>query len=1194
MKRKLLTILLTLSSLLLKAQIPYHWYFSPGEYTSGFLDSAGHPWTVTTDVSLGAAGNTGTQGIPTRVITVPANKIMAGAQTGLHDGSFWSADSGRVFMYGQANHCQLGNGLTTGPSTTYEILTDINGHQFQNITSVTAGWGPVSGVPFYAAVKSNGGDTVWVWGDLANLGGSTCAEPTPLIVSVGRTASKIYAYNSSLHVVCTDGTVWVIGGTDDYAANTGVNATPTTFTQVTGIPAISYLAKGNSFVFAITSTGDSVYGWGEYGWVLKGLNTNTFSPTTSPLLLNTQLASILPLDTLVATHNAWEGIRRTDSTLWGSGSNEVGTLGIGATINWNTYTVSPSPTGGTPQYWNWDVGMGEFVTGLTQIAKGKHNFIHLFGGPQYSFYIISEDVNGNDFGAGRLKAAGLLLGIIPADTLGSRIAGSYHVSWDINNLTELFPLVLISLGHGAQIVASSPGCVNGLFSGTPCSFGTDAPSRPNTNLVSTLVVTSLGSTVYTNNTTSTTDVSHKIMLRWMTQTAGTTLNMGVYTGQVDTISGVAPGTYTIQQTIVDNSSDTVNSSTTFTVLASQNYWVDAIAGSDANNGTSQATPFKTITKLNTVNLIAGDTVRFKRGGTYPGGLIANHSGSLGSPIVFRPYGSGSQPVIGGMDTVTGWSMVSTNLWQASYAGVKPNFLCINGVFQTISRNPNTGYFLSTTYTTTSLTDAVNAGAAPIGARITVRSSPETLDTTIVTSNSGGVVGFSPAISYNVTGMGGGWFVTNNQPDVPGEWRYIGGAIQLYSLTNPGTTVTVAGIDTNLLTQGSYLVFDSLSFIGGNNANIIAAFQPTANILFRYDTLEYGYDGIQLRSDGNITVDSCYFAHMSNDGILKQNNNNYNNLYQGDTFIDIGMIAGMGRSGINQSYTALTSGDSGSIVRHCTINNVGYIGITNYGSGFMIDSNFILNFCQVLEDGGGIYTWMGAPATFARLRQIIGNIVGQGGTLASEIGVSVNFVPAGEGIYLDNYTSNVLVEGNTVFQVTGCLLFDHGPGNTIINNNGLNGGFAQLFIAEVGPVINGLVVKNNVLGFDPIGPYMNYFYTINNDISTFGVIDSNAYLVPQTQLTSFFTKSATDIGTLRNILSWQVNTGYDLNGSSVQYSPLILVYSIPGGTFSLPGQFVDAQGNIYNNSITLGAYQSKILRQLSTWNLTILKGSLINL
>lgn len=1167
---------------------------SPGEYTAGFLDSARHAWTITTDPSIGGTNNIGTQGIPSRLVTIPANKIMAGVCSGLHDGAFWSADSGRVFLYGLNNFCQLGNGTTTGTTHVVEILTDVNGNDFRNVAFVTSGWGPVSSVPFYAAIKSAPGDTVWVWGDLTDLGGSTCAKPTPLLLPIGEVPAKLYAYNSSLHAVCTDGKVYVIGGAGDAAANTGVNAATTTFTQVTGMTAIAYLAKGNNFVLAVSTTG-SIYGWGEDGWILKGISTPVFSPQTTPLLLNTNLASILPVDTIVAAHTAWIALKN-DSTLWGAGSNETGMLGVGPTINWNTYTVSPSPTGGTPQYWNWDTGMGEFVTGLTQIAKGKHNFIALFGGPLYSFYFFALDANGNLYTDGRDKAAGMCDGMIPADSLGTTIGAAFHVMLNHVDLTEVFPLILISGGHSLQSVTTCPGCVNGLFSGAPCSHGTDAQGHGNnTNLVASLTGVVIGSNVIAlDNSLSTTDATHKINFRKITQTSGTALNLGVYTGKTDTITGVATGTYGFQQMIVDGGWDTVFTTFSITVSGSQNYWVSSSIGNDTHAGTSPATAFKTLGHVALLTLIGGDTIFLKRGDTFPEQMVANGNGAVGNPIVYKPYGSGPQPIIGGMTAVTGWSNVSTNLWQATYTGNIPNLLAINGVLQTVSRNPNSGYFNFTSYTGSSLTDIANSGAAPIGSRIRVRSAAQVLDSTVVTSNSTGIVGFSPSVTYTGQPVNG-WFVTNNQPDTIGEWRYITNALQLYSLSNPGSTVTVPTVDTPLLSEGTHLEFDSLNFVGGNYANTIFAFQSISNIVLNADSLIYGYDGMQLRSEGTLAANNIYIAHMSNNGVLKQNTNNYNNTFISPVVNDIGMIAGMGRGGnLFQNYSGIIAGDSGSTVKNGTITNIGAIAVANYGSGFDVDSTLILKFCQVLEDQGAIYTWMNAPATFARQRRIVGNIVGQGGSSISHLGMTSDFSSAANGIYLDNFTSNVLVQNNTVFLTNSCLFYDHGPSNIIRNNTGLDGLYAQLFLGETGPVISGMVIKNNIFAFTHIGPFMNKFFTTGSDIPTFASMDSNTYLVPIGGLANFFTQSSVDAGTNRNLSSWQSNTGYDLHGSSVEYAPLLLMYSVPGGTFPLPGLFIDAQGNQYNGTITLGRYSSVILRQLSTWNLNLIKGSLINL
>jgi hypothetical protein len=124
--RKLLTILLFIPSLV-NAQYSTNakYYESPGEYTMFFklnYTTPGVAYAVTTDNTIAGTGNTGAQGIPTEV-SIPgmAHKPMAGVCTGLHDGGMWSADSGRVFMGGLPTNCQLGNGLTSGPSTMYEI-----------------------------------------------------------------------------------------------------------------------------------------------------------------------------------------------------------------------------------------------------------------------------------------------------------------------------------------------------------------------------------------------------------------------------------------------------------------------------------------------------------------------------------------------------------------------------------------------------------------------------------------------------------------------------------------------------------------------------------------------------------------------------------------------------------------------------------------------------------------------------------------------------------------------------------------------------------------------------------------------------------------------------------------------------------------------------------------------------------------
>lgn len=1094
-------------------------------------------------------------------------------------------------MYGLNGSCQLGNGTSTGTTAVVEILTDVNGNPFYGVTEVSGGWGPVSSVPFYAALESDTCTGAWFWGNLTNVnGGSTCAKPTFIPFAAGKHGHHIIAYNSSTHVTMTDGSVYVIGGTDDNAANTGVNATPTTWTHLTGMNAIAYVAKGNGFGMAVTTTGDTVYAWGQLGWVPKGLSSPTFTLLTSPTLMNAFLSACLPVDTLVAAHTAWMA-KKKDGTLWGAGSNEVGLLGIGPTINWNTYQSS-----GVNQFWNWDTGMGEFVTGLTQVAKGKSNFMTVFGGALYSFYFIAEDSTGHLFTAGRNKSAGDLTGVIPADTAGTRIAAAWHVSWNLNILAPVFPDSLTS--HANQIVANNPGYEWGLFTGTPGSFGTDAPNRPNTNLHANLVLTPTVSGFGWNGNPSTTDASHKIMFPYcyISQASGTSINLGVMGGKNGTVL-CPPGTYGITYTVIDNSWDTVTTTLSVTVpTATQTGFYFSAAGSGSACTVGAPCPpayFNTSYAAGA----AGDTFYLKRGDVFPIQIVANASGATGNPIVTKPYGTGNLPVIGGRTVLTGWANVSGNVWQVAYSGPAPTILQHGEAMigQTMLPDLAGGWFATTSSTLTTLTDATHAALVRIGSKVIIRSSPFTIDTALVTNVTGSVITFSPAATYSGVG-GGSWKIMNGTPYEPGQWQDTLSQLRVFSVGAPTGTWTIPTVDTPLLSEGVYQKWDSLRFQGGNSANIILAFQAVSNNQFTNDSVTDGFDGFQFRSEGAVTVNNVVIRHMSDNGVLKQNTNNYNNVFSNMTLFDIGLLPGMGHTGNgSQYYSGIVAGDSGSTVTQCLIDSVGYIGVANYGSGFTVDSNVIVNFCQTLEDGAAVYTWM-TTGTLARQRKILNDICINGGSVYSHLGLTTDFSSAAMGVYLDNFTNNVLVQRCGVLNVNSCAFYDHGANNTFNFCVALNAGYAGFLASEItgGPTITGLSLKNSVLGLNPATPYSVRLNTVNNDLSTFGTLDSNYYLVAYGVTNSLYTFSSVDNpGTNRGFASWKTNTGYDSHTKYLNWPPLAFYYTATPGAVPITGFNRDVSLNLYTTgSITLPGYVATILQQLNLATISTTTGSQI--
>ncbi|MET4096320.1 hypothetical protein [Arthrobacter sp. UYCu712] len=80
--------------------------------------------------------------------------------------------------------------------------------------------------------------------------------------------------------------------------------------------------------------------------------------------------------------------------------------------------------------------------------------------------------------------------------------------------------------------------------------------------------------------------------------------------------------------------------------AGTTYYVSA-AGIDSNSGSSSSAPWKSLSKINSTVLQPGDTVSFRRGDTWTGGIVANQSGTGAAPITLIGYGSGNTPTITG-------------------------------------------------------------------------------------------------------------------------------------------------------------------------------------------------------------------------------------------------------------------------------------------------------------------------------------------------------------------------------------------------------------------------------------------------------------------------------------------------------------------------------------------------------------------
>jgi hypothetical protein len=106
------------------------------------------------------------------------------------------------------------------------------------------------------------------------------------------------------------------------------------------------------------------------------------------------------------------------------------------------------------------------------------------------------------------------------------------------------------------------------------------------------------------------------------------------------------------------------------------YYVDP-AGSNANDGLSPQTAWRTLLKVGISTFQPGDVILFKRDGVWNEWLTPPSSGAAGNLIKFDAYGNGQPPEFTGYYTTsTGqWTNVGGNVWQIALTGTQPIEVC---------------------------------------------------------------------------------------------------------------------------------------------------------------------------------------------------------------------------------------------------------------------------------------------------------------------------------------------------------------------------------------------------------------------------------------------------------------------------------------------------------------------------------------
>ncbi|MEO6681587.1 MAG: right-handed parallel beta-helix repeat-containing protein [Ginsengibacter sp.] len=650
----------------------------------------------------------------------------------------------------------------------------------------------------------------------------------------------------------------------------------------------------------------------------------------------------------------------------------------------------------------------------------------------------------------------------------------------------------------------------------------------------------------------------------------------------------------------------------FTLSANAiDYYVSA-SGNDSNNGTSTSTPWKTLNKVNSASLQAGDRVLFKRGDTFYGKIKDPLKGRSGSPITFGAYGSGDKPVITGFTTVSSWTNKGSNIWESTDAvSTLPdlNMVLVNGVNTPMGRYPNgdASYpFLPNFYKFQSVTggagepssitsNSLNNGVNWTGAEIVVRVTQWLLDRAKITGQTGNTIHFVNRTPGDPLEPNWGFFIQNDirTLDQQNEWYYNPSTkrISIYSNGMP-SNVQVATIDTlfdshnNKTNEIAHVIVEDLSFIGANRTALSFNGNGNKNIpIVKNNSIKYaGEHGIQTSGLSYALIEHNSVSNAGGSGIWLANGEKLmirNNHVHMTGVISVMEFGGFGGSGIfTFSKTPKT------IIQYNRIDSSDNNGIHFAGDSVKILNNFITNSSLIKGDAGGIYSF----GFGQKGRLIDGNIVLNG--IGFPRGTPDNSYYA-FGIYTDvcddvKITNNTVIgqsASGVVLRIANKIIFEN---NTVYDGGRGNWANASLFLQGDGGEFSGWtknnVVKNNILFARNSDQYPLKFYGQDaNRVSSFGIIDSNYYVKPLS--TSQVVVNLDDLSKrkIQTLSEWRSYSGKDyftqpspksitnLDDIRVEYNA-----SNDSKVVNLGASYVDAKGNRYNGSVTIEPWRSVIL------------------
>lgn len=599
------------------------------------------------------------------------------------------------------------------------------------------------------------------------------------------------------------------------------------------------------------------------------------------------------------------------------------------------------------------------------------------------------------------------------------------------------------------------------------------------------------------------------------------------------------------------------------------YYLSSIHGNDNYSNLqamNPATPWKSINQLNSIfkQLNAGDSVLFARGEVFYGAITITKSGAAFAPIYVGAFGKGAKPEINGLLTLTNWTALKNGLYETTCSTAGLNLL-LNGTQQPLGRYPNSGYLtyqshqLNASITTVPSANRLNW----TGAEIVIRKNRWVIDKSYVTDHTGNTFRYAPGNKATPTD-GYGYFIQKSLQalDRNGEWYYNPATSKMYVFfgnKHPDAYLVRTSFAGNLVTIDKQhdLTFNDLAFIGaGKNAfNLLQAKNVTISncridqstdeaILASYSPfLAVTNSLINHSLSGGINLDvGCTNATLSNNDIR-----------------NTGLIAGMGKSGTG-TYEGITSFGDNTRIEKNIIDSTGYNGIYFGGNTSLAKNNYVTYFCLTKDDGAGIYIGDWSKTVN---KKVIGNIILHG--IGNKEGTTAKKSLQAEGIYIDDNTESVIIAGNTISLCANNGIKIHNAKdieiiNNVVFNNGVQLRLEQDHYLATSTYIRNNSIRNNTFYSENKQQPTAKFSTHQQDLSSFGSLDSNYYNAPKTE----FLK-------IKYLGAQQFSREIPAASILFEYNATNLARTV-----KLKQSYTDVQNRVHRDNITIDPYSSVLL------------------